>query len=365
MPFTRPSLQQIIERILADISLKLGERSSILRRAWTRVWAIVFAGAVHMLYGFIDWVKDQFFIDSADDEYVIKEADFYGIIRGAAEFAYGIIDVTGVPGAPLPAGSVFVNSAGTRYITQALVEMTGSPVEVSVKCAEVGIKGNMVAGSALELESPIAGIESLAEVNADDPIELGADLETMDSLKARLSSRMKNPPQGGSRDDYETWAREESGLGEVAVYTPGEISSNPFIPPHGHVYVYFSEQGSTDTPSPAKVAAVKAKIVAKMPVTARVEVFGIEFVPITFVIEATPSLGFTFDQMVSDIQAELVDLFSDSAKPYAVLSLANINEAISRPISEQTHILTTPSSDVEFGYNQMGVVVTPITVTAL
>lgn len=366
MPFTRPSLQQIIERILADMTLKLGSNASILRRAWTRVWATVYAGAVHMLYGFIDWVKDQFFIDTADDEQVIKKADFYGLTRGAAEYSTGIIDVQGTTGFFLPAGTAWFDAAGTRYVSISdATKLSSDPLEVSVRCAVTGIKGNLIAGTQLQLESPVAGVDNIAVVNADQPIELGADLETMDALKARLLARVQHPPQGGSRSDYEAWAREESGLGIVKVYGPGDISDVPFLPPNGWVYIYFSEAGSFTTPTGGKIAAVKAKIEAKMPVTARIQVFGLEYVPLTFVIQAKQAKGYTFEQMTADIEAELVDLALDSGTPYATLTLSQLNEAISRPSSESTHILTTPSADVVLGYNQIARVVTPITITPL
>ena len=364
MPFTRPSLQQIIERILADITGKLGEKASILRRAWTRVWSYAYAGAVHMLHGHISWVKDQFFIESADDEANISKAQFYGITRSAGEFAYGPITITGTLGAPIPASTVFVDSSGARFLTQSPVVIgVGGNVSVIIKAALTGISGNLPAATPLQLESPLPGIDSQALV-AVGGVSYGADLETMDSLKARLLARIQTPPQGGSKADYEAWAREEPGLDVVKVYSPGEISTSPMLPPYGYVYVYFSETGAVVPPDQAKIDLVAARIRAKMPVTARLVVIGIQFVDVAFNMQAKESNGYSFTQMRDAIRAELEDLFRDSATPNNVISLSNINEAISRPAAEHSHVLISPASNLTFAYNQVGKVST-ITIAPL
>lgn len=356
MPFVRPTLKDIVDRTLADITASLGTQASILRRSWTSIFARAFSGAVHLLYGYIQWAKDQFFVDTAEDDSMIQKAAIYGITRIPASYASGQIIVTGLPSTLVPAGTYFKRQDGQRYVSTLDTSLNLGPTNITVRADEAGELANYSAGSALAMESPIGGVDNTATVSIDNPIELGNDLETLPSLKERYLLRVQNPPQGGSKADYVSWAKEVPGIGLTKVYTPGEISTSPFNPPVGTVEVYFLDAGSNATPSSGRIAQVQAYLDLKKPVTATVRVYGISRQAINFSIRAKPSIGYTFSQMAQDIIAEITDLLNLEGKPGETIHLSNINEAISRPVSEGYHFLDNPSSDVTLAYNQLGVI---------
>ncbi len=62
------------------------------------VLATVWAGAVHMLHGHLDWLSLQLFADTAEREFLLKQASLYGITPTPATFAAGTVLATGTDG---------------------------------------------------------------------------------------------------------------------------------------------------------------------------------------------------------------------------------------------------------------------------
>nr|CDS57542.1 hypothetical protein SYMBAF_200012 [Serratia symbiotica] len=73
-----------------------------------------------------------------------------------------------------------------------------------------GIDGNADAGTALTLDISLPGIDASGVMV--DPATGGADIETQESLRARMLLAYQTPPQGGSDKDYEQWARAVPGI---------------------------------------------------------------------------------------------------------------------------------------------------------
>lgn len=75
MPFTRPTLTELIDRVITDISSRVtGVDSAVLRRSLLGVIGQSEAGAAHMLYGYLDWIAKQSIIDTAEKEHLERWA---------------------------------------------------------------------------------------------------------------------------------------------------------------------------------------------------------------------------------------------------------------------------------------------------
>lgn len=81
MPFERPSLEKITNRINADLEARL--KVSQLRRSDAKVYAQVLAGISHGLHGFIEYIAKQLFFDSAEGEFLDHWGSIFGIYRKA------------------------------------------------------------------------------------------------------------------------------------------------------------------------------------------------------------------------------------------------------------------------------------------
>lgn len=378
MPFSRPTLAQISDRIRGDITLKMGSQSSTLRRAWTSIFARALAGAVHLVYGYMEWSYKQYFATTAEREALIEKGKVYGLSIKPAQFAEGFIHATGVNGIVIPIGTIFKTVDGLRYESSELVTIASGFANVKVVAIEPGAASNLPSGTAVSLESPISGVTNAAVV-ADatpGPIAGGGEEETTEEFRARYLRRTKNPPQGGAKIDYELWAKEVPGtsIGEVFVYGPGEIlgdADHPlapgqsYTPPFGTVRVYLrSNDPNNPTPSIGDKNDVQVYLDTKKPLTATVEVFGVIPKAVTFSItNFVLSPGYSLSDAQTQIEAELKDLFLREAFPNQTVTRSQIIEAISSTPAEKSHILALPASDVTMSFEEFGTVVTPITIT--
>jgi uncharacterized phage protein gp47/JayE len=338
MAFERPSLTEIIERTFADLTSRLNLQGALLRRSVVGVLARVLAGASHMLHAHLDWISKQAMPDTATGLYLERWAAIWGVARKEAEFAEGsTINLTGtVDGTIVPAGTVLQRSDGVQFETDADVTIASGVATAAITALEAGALGNAAAGATLNLVFPIAGVSSTATV-AGDGIVNGSDVDDDESLRARMLSRIKQPPHGGAEFDYEMWALEVPGVTRAWVY--------PLHLGPGTVGVSFVRDNDANfIPDTGEVTAVQDYIDERRPVTADVTVFAPVADTLNFTIAVDPNTA----AIKSAVEAELRDLLLREAEPGGTIYLSRINEAISLAAGEFDHVLTAPSADVAY-----------------
>ncbi|MFN3883279.1 MAG: baseplate J/gp47 family protein [Rhodocyclaceae bacterium] len=345
MAFQRPSLADLVAQVQSDIDIRLPGADSRLRRSALSVLAYVIAGTAHLLYGFIDWCARQILPDTAEAEWLARHASIYDIQRRSASFAAGPATLTGIAGCIIPAGTRLLRGDGWIYATQAEANIAVNTVSVAVEAEQAGAAGNAEAGVALNLITPIAGVQSAAVVAAGG-LTGGANEESDASLLQRLLARIRLPPHGGADFDYEYWAKQVAGVTRVWVY-PRALGL-------GTVTVRFmmDDTYADGIPQPADVAAVQAYIddPTRRPATAEVFVVAPIAVPLNFQISGLNPAT----QAVRDaITASLRDLIRREAAPAGTLLYSHIREAISTAAGEYDHQLVTPAADVPHGTGEI------------
>ena len=105
MHYDRPSLSQLVTRAETDLSARLLDGDTPLRRSVVGVLARVTAGQAHMQYGYLEWLAQQPFVDTAEAEYLARHARIWDVARKAAVAATGAVRLAGQDGAVLPAGT--------------------------------------------------------------------------------------------------------------------------------------------------------------------------------------------------------------------------------------------------------------------
>ncbi len=328
MSFERPTLKTLISRIEDDTESRIG--ISQLRRSNANVFSRVLAGAVHGLYGFIEYINKQCFFDTAEDQYLDRWASIFGVKRKAATKASGTIKFSySDEQVTVPSGTILQSEDSVRYKTTSAVDEDGV---ASIEAIEAGADGNQTAGDILSLASPIAGVLSEATIVG---LAGGADAEDDESLRARLLSRARETPAGGSEADYVQWALEVAGVTRAWCF-PEEDGE-------GTVTVRFvCDDASPIVPDETLLQHVKDYIDTKRPVTAHlsVEAPTLVEVPITIsgLLPAT-------DAVKEAVQAELEELFRQEAEPGIRVYLSHIRAAISAATGEEDHTLVSPTSD--------------------
>lgn len=340
MAFDRPILRELITQMTTDAEREAGAKQ--LRQSNLRVLPKVFAYACHGLYGFITWILKQLFPDTAEKQFLERQASIQGIYRRAASKATGTLTVSYTEGATLPVGTIFMSDDQTRYETTAEPEV-GS-YTVPVQCLETGTIGNREAGQTYTLVSPVVGVDAEA---VGSEMAGGAEAESDESLRKRLLFRLQNPPRGGAKEDYIAWAEEVPGVTRSWCF-PKEQGI-------GTVVVRFATDGMTEDgiPTSGMVQIVSDYIAEVAPVTATPYVVAPVAKPVNFRIK---DLIPDSESVRAQVEAELKSLFIKEAHPGEALKLTHIQQAISSAAGEDDYELLEPTADVPADSTQLLVV---------
>ncbi|MBR9902066.1 MAG: baseplate J/gp47 family protein [Rhodospirillales bacterium] len=340
MPFSRPTLADLVNQISSDIKSNLTDANAWLRRTVLGVLSRAFAGALHGLYGFISYVAKQVFPDTAEKAFLRRWASIWGVKPKPAQAASGNVTFTGLIGSTIPVDTVLQRSDGVEYVTLAALDLTAETGTVAVEAIAGGATGNLDAGATLALVEPIVGVQTNVTVAAGG-LSQGSDAEDDESLLARLLNRIQRPPHGGNKDDYVTWAKDQEAHGIDVT----RAWSNPLELGLGTVVVRFmmDDTYGDGIPLPADVATVASYIAEVHPVTADVTVVPPVAVAVVFEISGlTPGNA----AVRSAIEAELRDLIRREAEPGSTLLISHIREAISTAAGETDHVLVAPNANL-------------------
>lgn len=336
MGFSRPTLTELIDRVVSDMSSRvLGVDGAVLRRSLLGVIARAEAGAVHLLYGYLDWIAKQAFPDTADTEYLDRWSVVWGVSRKAATFASGNVTFTGTNGASIPAGTILQRQDGQQYATSANATISGGSATVAVDAVLAGLSQNLIAASSVFLVSPISGVQSTVTVAAGG-LTNGTDSESDDRLRDRLLRRIQQPPQGGAATDYEQWALEVAGVTRVWVY-PNQMGL-------GTVSVIFVTDDAVGgiIPDSGKILEVEEYIEARRPVTADVYVSA----PTPVELDMTINLSPNNSTVRAAVTAELEDMIRRDAEPGGTIMISRLREAVSIATGEADSVIVAPTGNV-------------------
>lgn len=338
---TRPTLQTLVSRITTDIQNAVGFSAPLLPNSVLRVLAKVFAGSIHMLYGYIQYFSQQIFPDTAESSYLGEWAAIWGITRQPASYAQCVLTVTGVNGSDVPAGTLWISTSGIEYASNADATIAGATA-ITVTATTSGSAGTPSAGDTPSLVNPVAGVDSSATVS-DAGIVPGEDTETDAALLTRLLARIQTPPQGGAQTDYVAWARTIPGVTRAWAY------GGMFGP--GTVGVTFVMDDQADTPIPAggTVAEVQAYIETVRPVTAAVTVFAPTALPVNFTIHLVTSTA----DVQAAIEAGLAAYISDAGYPGQTLLLTQMSAIVAENSAGSDFAMTAPVANVAVGQSYM------------
>ncbi len=342
MPFVRPTLSALVTRIRADFRSRLSISGSLLRRAMADVLAVVWAGAVHMTHGHLEWLGRQLIALYAEREFLIDIGSMYGISPTAATFATGTLTATGVDTTVIPTDTIYVRDDGVTYKVLSDATIAGGTATVSVQAVAAGAAGNIAydASETLDLETPIAGVDTSASLDSPG-ISGGNDEEGTEALRARVLLRLREPPQGGASQDYEAWALAVAGVTRAWVYE----NENGL----GTVVVRFVRDDDTPSifPDAGEVTTVQTALDAERPITADVTAAAPVESAVAFTIAVTPDTTAVRDA----IEAELEDLMLREAEPgdgagRGEIKLSQIRTAIGIAAGLTDYTLTVPAADV-------------------
>lgn len=340
--FQRPTLAENISMIRTDLFARL-DINDELRRMDEDVRAKVYAGALHTVYGYIDYLAMNMLPDLCDESWLYRHAAMKRCPRKQAVAATGYMRWDGVSdNLSVMAGAVIQRDDLVQFTVLADTTSVGGVLRAPVVCSVTGSTGNTDDGVSLSLVTPINGLPS---GGLADTLIGGFDIEDLEEWRSRVLERYYWTPQGGADGDYVIWAKEVAGVtrawtyrhwmgtGTVGVLVASSDLNNPIL---------------DDT----TVAAAQAHIEPLAPVA------GSDL----YVFKATPKIiNFTIDLNPDNdttraaVKAELLSFLLRDGYPEGTLELSRINEAISIAAGERSHTLISPAANIPIAKNELAV----------
>jgi uncharacterized phage protein gp47/JayE len=342
LAYNTPTLQNLIDRITADIKSRVVGGKTLLRRSTIGVLGRVYAGAVFLLFKYLEYQKNQLFAMTADGRHLDILGSEYGIVRNAPSKATGSGTATGTAGTSIPAGRELQASSGEVYIISASTAIgAGGDVTVLFTAKEAGADGNDVGGITLSFVSPLAGVNTSVTVDSDG-ISGGADQESDDDYRARILARKRRPPHGGAAFDYIAWMKEVSGVTRAWVleeYLGAGTLGLAFVRDDDDVII----------PNDTQKELVKAYVIEHedeatgetigCPVTAAPGLYMVDLSLMT--VDMSISIYPNSSTVRANVQTAIEDLFLSAGGPGETLYKSEFSAVISAAVGEEFHKITS------------------------
>lgn len=336
--FKKPTLQELRNRAIADLNTYLKGADANLRRRVLNVFAIIFAAMGDEVLRRVDYLLKQLFIQDADPEYLVKHGQTRRFPRKMPTKADGNAVFSATPGSIVPKGTSFRRSDNVLYTStiEALTNAEGVLI-IHLAANNTGKDGNAAPGTIISLVSPVAGVSMQGKADSLG-ITGGSDIEDIEDYRERLLFFVRNPPTGGSKTDYEIWARQVPGVTRAWCY-PTE--SGP-----GTVTVRFMMDGTYDDgiPQAGDVKRVKDYIDKLQPATATVYIEAPIADPLDVVFESLDPMDTASQAAVQSKLKSLVQ--SSSVIPGGEIKLSKIRGAISNATGNEDFVLSSPTANV-------------------
>jgi uncharacterized phage protein gp47/JayE len=378
MPYARPTLSQLRAQVAADLQASPAGSDPLLRFSSLNVLGRALAGLANSQYGYTDYVALQAVPFTATDEYLEAWAALKSVYREPATQAGastpGQITFPGTNGYQIPIGTVVTRGDGVQYTTTSLGTVAAGIVTVNAEANAdptglTGAFGNCAVGTVMTLATAIAGISSTGSVTT--AFTGGADIETDDSLRARMLYAYQNPPQGGAVSDYVTWAKQVSGVtrawcnpngfgaGTVVVYAmldSAESANNGF--PVGTNGVATSETRGTPVATGDQLT-IANYIYPLRPATALVYVCSPNQLVVNFTISGTSGFSSATKALIQSAIAGVFAMYgspvSSTAGQNGVIDLSYIQSAIAAISGTQGFVITSPTANIQGTTGQLPV----------
>lgn len=227
MPWYVPSARTIFERIAAALEQGLAAKrpdvdpAAISRAARSNhgLLSIInrpVALEAREIHDHVAYYGRQVFIDTADDEYIERHAEIWGIRRRPATKAIGAVTIEAEPDTAIPMGMELSAPAGLIFVTTETADSGESGrVDVAVEAQLSGPAGNLAAGTILKTVEPFPAIKTVTV--AEPGLAGGADAESWQDVRDAVLARIRQPPHGGAAFDYQQWLRTKFDVRAVAV----------------------------------------------------------------------------------------------------------------------------------------------------
>ncbi|ANH04596.1 baseplate J/gp47 family protein [Shinella sp. HZN7] len=359
MPWIAPKGRQLAERFassledglltirstLDPIALSRAVRSP--RGVFAQIGraVVLVVSEIHEHVGY--WSR-QIFVDTAEDENVLRHAGIWGVDQRQPVAAIGTVLIEGDPGFAVPIATELSASNGVLYETTvaAILDEDGLATVAAAAIAP-GPAGNLEAGIRL---ATVVAVPEIDRITVESAFVGGVGEWTMDELAAAVLAHIRQRPHGGAAFDYPVWLAQRFSVAAVNVVEDwigrGSV---------GIVAIMRDPDGTPRVPSSGEIEAMQAFLgdqgsgTGVRPVTARIVVVAGEIVTLPLTVRIRPDTPRT-RAAVTEAWQRFVSTLGDAdddenAGPIgARIEPSRISEAISAASGEYAHDLIVPAA---------------------
>jgi uncharacterized phage protein gp47/JayE len=184
------TIAQIYAQVKADLEAQMQSQIPLIGKSMLRVYALVQASKIWLIYLAIELVQKNIFVDTADPESMGGTLQRFGRVKlnrepfQATAGQYEVA-VTGTIGGVIPASQTFKsnddsNSPNYLFILDNAYTLVATTDTITLRALTAGLDAKLVVGDKLTSTAPMAQVDSLVTVT-NETIEPRAaeDLEDM------------------------------------------------------------------------------------------------------------------------------------------------------------------------------------------
>ncbi len=255
------------EQILNDYATAFQVDKSQLGNTYV-VRANVQGAMIFQFYLALSDVQRNQFYDTAEAEQLVRFGiQILGRTPAPATSGVYTIQVTGQIGATIPAGTQFVandeaKAAGFIYIVDNEKVLSSETDTLQIRALTAGTESLLFVDDFVTSTTPIANVDSEAQVNVVDTIPTAA--ESIESYRADVLEAARIEAQGGAPGDYRLWASDEPTV--RTVYPYAKLGSAGDV----EIYIEATKENTapleiTGVPTQATIDAVYTKQIGATP----------------------------------------------------------------------------------------------------
>lgn len=219
--FSEEDEETIHDRILDSIPGKFDKAEGSFVWDMTRPSSMEIAQIIEFHFPLLISIM---FPQFAEDVFLDYHGGHVGVIRRKATLSTGEITVKGTKDTFIPEGTTVttdeIDEASIEFVTTEDATIGDSKeVIIPIEAVESGASGNVAADAIHNFLTPVSGV---TDIRNELETENGYDEESDDDYRERVLTGNRTQSYTGNRKDYESWAKEIEGVGQVIVIPEAE-----------------------------------------------------------------------------------------------------------------------------------------------
>lgn len=287
--FANETKDAILQRMLDRMSDDIDKRQGSVVHDLTSPAAIELAHAYIALDNVLTF---GFAGEDTPSEYLDLRCAELGVYRRPAVQATGIVVFEGPDGTLIEQGTLVYTDEENPIYFETIEDVTiiDGSTTVTARAVEGGTHGNVGANRITLVAGDLSGVVTVSNSQA---FKGGVDKESDESLLSRYYERARKPATSGNVYQYEQWAKEVPGVGDVKVY--------PLWDGPGTVRIVIIDDNKRK-PAQSIIDSTTQYIESVRPIGATVTVEGAEEVPINISVTLTIASDATLSLVIEDIK---------------------------------------------------------------